>query len=320
LLDVIGTNYRDAELLRAWADKPGRKIIGTEQGLDRSTWLELRDHPQHSGQFLWAGIDYLGEAVWPAVNSTQGVIDRTGAFKPDSYERQAWWSTQPMVKIERSLGADAPPSEGRGGRGGRGAAAGPVPQWTSRDPEHPIESTNITVYSNCDDVELFLNDKSLGSKPKAADDSPRTWNGVAFEVGTIKAVAKNGDKIVATDEMRTAGKPAKIALSVERDKLAPTFDDVSFITVTVVDDKGIACPYADDLISFKVDGPGRVAATDNGDSTAHESYQAPQRKLFNGRCVVVIKATGSSGKIAIDASAPGLVDGLASIEAVAAAR
>jgi len=90
LLDVIGTNYRDQELLDAWRAKPGRKIVGTEQGHDRRIWLACRDNPQHSGQFLWAGIDYLGESrSWPRIAYAGGLLDRTGEIKPMAYERQS---------------------------------------------------------------------------------------------------------------------------------------------------------------------------------------------------------------------------------------
>ncbi|MBK1835286.1 glycoside hydrolase family 2 TIM barrel-domain containing protein [Roseibacillus ishigakijimensis] len=104
LLDVIGTNYRDAELLQAWEDRKDRKIVGTEQGHNRSTWFACRDNPQHAGQFLWVGIDYLGEArSWPVTTFNAGLLDRTGEVNPRGWERQSWWGDAPMVKIFRRL-------------------------------------------------------------------------------------------------------------------------------------------------------------------------------------------------------------------------
>ncbi len=93
LLDVVGTNYRDLELLDAWKAKPTRRIIGTEQRHELATWLAARDHVQHAGQFLWSGIDYLGESFgWPVIAAGFGLLDRTGAVKPMAYERMSWWS------------------------------------------------------------------------------------------------------------------------------------------------------------------------------------------------------------------------------------
>ena len=106
MLDVIGTNYRDKELLDAWKAKPGRKIVGTEQGHDRSIWAACRDYPQHAGQFLWCGIDYLGESrAWPLTVFNGGLLDRAGFIQPRGWERQSWWAAKPMVKIFRRIAA-----------------------------------------------------------------------------------------------------------------------------------------------------------------------------------------------------------------------
>ena len=104
LLDVVGTNYRDLELLAAQKAKPTRKIIGTEQRHELATWLAARDHVQHAGQFLWSGIDYLGESFgWPMIAAGSGLLDRTGAIKPMAYERQSWWSDKPVVHVVRRI-------------------------------------------------------------------------------------------------------------------------------------------------------------------------------------------------------------------------
>jgi beta-galactosidase len=384
MLDVIGTNYRDAELLRAWAEKPGRKIVGTEQQMGLDTWLNLRDNPQHSGQFLWVGIDYLGEAQWPQTGSAQGLLDRLGQIKPLGYERQAWWGTKPMVKIVRAegaaqttfargqaptpdggfgdAGADRPrgatsgpgargargrgavpdgglgnagadqargPTTGPGARGARGARAGggagarggargptgPVANWTLREGATP-GSANVTVYSNCEEVELFVNDKSMGSKPKHADDSHRIWN-LAYEPGTIRAVGKNKGQIVATDELKTAGSPVKIVLTADQQTVTPTFDDVVFVNARIVDANGIEQPNAENRIHFAVSGPGRIAVVDNADRMDHDPYQASDRTAEQGRATAVIKATGPSGQITITATADGLQGSSVSVSAAA---
>lgn len=314
MLDVIGTNYRDAELIAAYKAKSTRKIIGTEQGHDRKIWLTLRDNPPEAGQFLWTGIDYLGESrSWPLVIAGSGLLDSTGTPKPMAYERQSWWSEKPMVHITRRMNAS------------RTTAADPgfeplnrrqsqFSDWTPQNLSPHDE--NVEVYSNCEEVELLLNNVSLGVKTRNADDGPRTWK-VPFEAGTIKAIGKNKDQAVASHELRTAGKPAKVALAADRNKISTDWNDVSFVTVTVADENGVLVPQAGDLINFKIDGPGVIAAVDNGDRSSHEPFQASQRHAYQGRCIAVIKASAPAGHITLTASAPGLAESSITIDAIA---
>jgi beta-galactosidase len=188
LLDVIGTNYRDQELLDAWRAKSGRKIVGTEQGHERRTWLACRDNPQHSGQFLWAGIDYLGESrSWPRIAYAGGLLDRTGEIKPMAYERQSWWSEKPMVKMVRRVAPNDVLPEDPGWGGEERHTQVQYADWTPRNLGPHVE--NVEVYSNGDEVELFLNDQSLGTQPINRDASPRVWK-VTFAPGTLRAVAR----------------------------------------------------------------------------------------------------------------------------------
>jgi beta-galactosidase len=317
LLDVIGTNYRDRELLAAWQAKPGRKIVGTEQRHDRDTWLACRDNPQHAGQFLWSGVDYLGEARnWPLVAAGSGLLDRTGVPKPMAYERQSWWLDRPMVHVVRRVGRNgATPAD----PGFEPLASRQVlfDDWTpsNRGP-HDEE---VEVYSNCPQVELLLNGRSLGSKDRNADDSARNWQ-VAFEPGTLRAVASSGDRVLATYELQTAGETSKILLTAERTTIAPVWDDALVVEATVVDANGVRVPSANDLITFKVTGQGVLAAVDSGSLTSHEPFQAGQRHAFQGRCVAALKATGYAGRITLTAEAAGLTGSSITIETAQQAR
>ena len=163
----------------------------------------------------------------------------------------------------------------------------------------------VEVYSNAESVELLLNRKSLGTQLHPADDSPRIWK-VPFEPGILRAVAKNKDQVVATYELRTAGKPAKILLTTDRIKLSPTWDDVTYVRASVVDVDGVTVPTAENEISFKVTGPGILAAVDNADCSSHESFQANHCRAYQGQCVAILKATARAGKIRLEASALGL--------------
>jgi beta-galactosidase len=297
-MDIVGQNYRENELVALHTAKPELIDLGTENGHGQAEWLILRDNPFMSGQFLWTGIDYLGEALWPAISNSSGLFDRTGVWKPRGYQRQSWWSGKPVIHIVRN--------DVNAGGGNW------VVNWTPID-VGTYDDARVQVYSNCEEVELFLNGKSLGAKAKPADDSPRSWE-VTFEKGTLRAVAKNSGKEVASDELKTAGIPARILLTADRSKITKSWDDVSYVTASVVDTDGTVCPYADKLISFSISETGLIFAVDNGDINSHEAYQASERHIFNGQCIAIIKAKAVSGKIIVTASSPGLVSGSVAIE------
>lgn len=312
LLDVVGTNYRDNELLAAQRDRPERKIVGTEQRHDRQTWLWCRDNPSHSGQFLWVGVDYLGESrSWPRFAFAGGLLDRTGEIKPMALERQSWWSDKPMVGIVRRVAPNDLMPEDPGYGGEERYTQVQLADWTPRRQQPHDE--NVEVYSNGEEVELFLNGKSLGTKTINANALPRSWK-VAFEPGTLKAQARNGGSIVATDELRTAGRPVRLQLTGNRKQLGAGWDDVAFIRAVVVDENGVRVPLARDEVEFMVDGPGMIVAVDNGDNLSHEAFQTNTRRAYGGICNAMVKAAKLSGKITVTARAKGLRDGIVEIE------
>ena len=295
LLDVVGQNYRENEILAAHEQKPTRKILGTENTHDRRGWLALRDNAAYAGQFLWAGIDYLGESrAWPTISGFFGLLDRTGEIKPMGYERQSWWSSTPMVHISRRVSAREVPPTDPGYEAYRRTVQTLFDDWTP--PNAAAHEENVEVYSNCASVELLLNGKSLGTKPLAADASPRNWR-VTWEAGTLQAVCQNE---AARDELRTAGKPAAVVLKVDRPRLTAAWDDVAYVTAEVVDEHGVVVPSAADEITFAVTGPGSVVAVDNQDITSHESFQGNVRSAFQGRCIAIVRASGV-GRIGITA-------------------
>jgi beta-galactosidase len=306
LMDVVGQNYRENELLAAHIAKPSRKIIGTENHQDLQTWLALRDHPAYSGQFLWTGVDYLGESIgWPTIGHESGMFDRTLLARPAAYQRMSWWTTEPMVRIARVLPPlPRPPNPAPA----PGEDAGPPPRpryfadWTVRRPGKP---ENIEVYTNCQQVELFLNDKSLGIQSRHPDDSPLTWK-VSYQPGVLKAIASNNGAPVATDVLRTAGPAARILLSVDQEKLMPSWDDVCFARATIADSDGIPVPDADDLIQFEISSPGKIVAIDNGDESTHAPFVATSYHAYRGHCLAIIRTTSAEGPIWLTASAKGL--------------
>jgi beta-galactosidase len=343
-MDIVGQNYRENELVDYHNAHPDRIVIGTENTHVLNQWLALRDNPFYSGQFLWTGVDYLGEDFWPSRGATFGLIDLTGGWHTNGLQRAAWWSKKPVVYIQRS--SPTPPRPSRipaGGvqatapAGGANAATAALPQgkaplldgptaaaarggieylsdWTPADPA-TYTNARVQVFSNADETELFLNGRSLGTKHKSPLDSALFWN-VPFEKGMLKAIARNKGKQVATDELKTAGQPAKIILIADKSKVANNWNDVSFVTATIVDANGVTCPNSDKLIHFSITGSGVIAAVDNADHNSHELYQATERSTFKGTCIALIKANGPAGNITIKASTPGLTNGSITINAI----
>jgi beta-galactosidase len=310
LMDVLGVNYHEQDLLNEHRQRPDYKILGTENHSEVSTWLALRDNPAYSGQFLWTGIDYLGEAgSWPRIGNGSGLIDRDSVIKPMGYQRQSWWSTKPMVYITRG-GAGARGGRGGGGGGGargRGAAGVPPDEAANAAAEAGGGGGNVTVYSNCQEVELFLDGRSLGKKTKPANDSPRTW---AAAAGNLKAVGYNGGEAVATYELHPAGPAAKIALAPNPGfNLPHDYDDVTFVQVTITDAAGNPVAGATPEVRFTIEGPGAIAAIDNGAADNHESFQGNQVRAVGGQCTAYIRSTADSGAITVTASAENLASG-----------
>jgi beta-galactosidase len=341
LLDVVGQNYREQEILKAHADRPTRKIIGTENTHDRNQWVAMRDHPEYSGQFLWSGIDYLGEAGrWPTIGSGSGLLLSTALPHPRAFERQSWWATAPMVAIVRRTASQraAPIDPGYANATSTNQAAAPVApvapatpaapatpgapaappldptvrfgqpllaDWTPKDLGPHTE--NVEVYTNAEEVELFLNGKSIGSDKLHPDASAITFK-VPFEPGTLKAVAKSHGKVVASEELKTAGKPARIVFTADKaaTPLTPDWNDVRYVTATLVDDAGNRIPDSTTVIHFAATGPASIVAVDNGNMMDHDPFQTTERKLYDGNAVALLRATGTSGRITVTASADGI--------------
>lgn len=313
MLDVIGTNYRDQELLQAWKDKPGRRIVGTEQGHERSTWAACRDHPQHAGQFLWCGIDYLGESrSWSLTVFDGGLLNRAGFIQPRGEERRSWWSDKPMVKVFRRIGrtAETPPDPGYEAVEWKRQQV-LYPDWTPREPAAHEE--NVEVYSNAGEVELLLNGRSLGVKEVRKDQSALNWK-VPYEPGELRAIARKDGREVAADTLRTAGKPATIELVADRRTTGTGWHDVAHVEVRILDDKGVLVPDATQLVRFTLEGPGHVIAVDSGSVVSVEPFQAMERKAWQGRCLAILRAS-APGRILVRAEADGLAPGTVEVTA-----
>jgi len=233
-----------------------------------------------SGMFVWTGFDYLGEPTpygWPSRSSYFGIVDLAGFPKDAFYLYQSEWTNKPVLHI--------------------------FPHWNWDEGK----KIDVWAYSNCDEVELFLNGKSVGTRKKIGDELHLKW-ALTFSPGTLKAIGRKNGVEILTQEIKTAGAPAKIELEADRNVINADGDDLSFITVKVLDADGTLVPHADNLIKFKISGEGKIIGVDNGLQTSMESFKADFRKAFNGSCLAVVQSNEKPGQIILTATSEGLKD------------
>jgi beta-galactosidase len=229
-----------------------------------------------SGMYVWTGFDYLGEPTpypWPARSSYFGIIDLAGFPKDVYYLYQSQFTKKPVLHV--------------------------YPHWNWK-----VGDTVdvVAYYNNADEVELFLNGQSLGSKSKNGEELHVKWR-LPFVPGTLKAISRKDGKTVLIKEVKTAGAPARIILKADRNRIKGDGKDLSFITATVVDKDGVMVPQANNLIKFSVNGAGFINAVDNGDPTSHEPFKSNMRKAFNGLALAILQSNGKKGKIVLTAHA-----------------
>jgi beta-galactosidase len=251
------------------------------------TLKELLKYDFASGMFIWTGFDYIGEPTpypWPARSSYFGIVDLAGFPKDVYYLYQSLFTDKPVLHI--------------------------FPYWNWK------AGQTIDVwayYNNADEVELFLNGKSLGVKKKTGDDLHLMWR-VQYEPGTLKAVSKKNGKVVLQKEIKTVGVSAKIILSADKKTIKADGNDLSFVTVKIVDKDGNMVPNAGNLVKFNVTGEGSIAGVDNGSETSMESFKASERQAFNDLCLAVIQSKEKAGNIELTATSEGLSSASITIE------
>lgn len=248
--------------------------------------------PYVGGEFVWTGFDYLGEPTpldAVARSSYFGIVDLAGFRKDRFYLYQAQWRPKlPMVHI--------------------------LPHWTW--PERVGQVTPVHVYTSGDSAELFVNDVSQGVKTKGQYEYRLRWDNVVYAPGRLRVVATKEGAPWASATVETAGAPAKLVLSANRQSIQGTGHDLAFVTATVVDDQGRLVPRADHPLIFRITGPGAIVATDNGDPTSRQLFSSNERRAFNGMALAIVGSQpNQSGTITVEANSPGLVSATAVITA-----
>ena len=328
LLDVPGFNYKPHRYAEAEAKLPQGFLLGSETAstvssrgvykfpvvkakdkkyddnqsssydLEACNWSQTPDEefvaqdelPYTMGEFVWTGFDYLGEPTpydeaWPSHSSMFGIFDLAGLPKDRYYLYRARWNpAQPTLHL--------------------------LPHWTW--PGREGQTTPVFAYTNHPSAELFVNGKSQGRRTKSPSDQPQTryrlmWNDVKYVPGTLKVVAYDEQgKAVATEEVKTAGKPHHVRLVADRQTLTADGRDLVFITARVEDAQGNLCPDAAPDLSFTVSGAGHFQAIGNGDPTSLESFQQPHMKAFHGQLIAIVQTSDQAGEIQVKAAGPSL--------------
>jgi beta-galactosidase len=252
-------------------------------------WSHYAERPFLAGMCIWTGFDYRGEPVpfgWPAISSQYGILDVCGFPKDGMYYLKSWWTDEPVLHV--------------------------FPHWNWAGKEG--QEISVWAYSNCEEVELFLNGQSLGRKPMTKN-SHLEWP-VKYAPGTLLARGFKAGKEILTAKVETTGQPAAIQLLPHRATIKADGEDVSVISVQVTDAQGRMVPTADNLITFELTGPGKIIGVGNGDPSSHEPDQfivakqtpAPiwQRSLFNGLAQIIVQSSKDAGEIKLTATADGL--------------
>ena len=167
------------------------------------------------------------------------------------------------------------------------------------------QAVKVLVYSNADSVELFLNDKSQGSKTVDPSVSKLQWS-VTFATGTLEARATKGGTVVAKDTLKTAGAAAALVLTADRASITADGRDLSFVEVDIVDAQGVIVPQANNRVDFTISGPGAIVGLDAGDSTNHDSYKGTSHAAFSGKLMAIVQSTATAGKVTLKATSGSL--------------
>jgi beta-galactosidase len=307
VIPVRGFNYREKFVEAYHHDHPTQPLVGTEMGSTVTTrgiyvkdtingyvpdedtthpawsstaetwWKLCAPHKWWMGGFVWTGFDYRGEPTpyaWPNINSHFGVLDMCGFPKNISYYYKSWWSNFDVLQVS------------------------PHWNWSGKEGQ-PID---VWVNSNADNVELFLNGKSLGKK-----DMPRNshlnWS-VNYEPGTLTAIGyRNGRKLIS--EVETSDKPNTIIVTPYKTTMLADGKDIAVINISVIDKNGVEVPDANNLIHFSVSGDAKIIGVGNGDPSSHEQDKfndtVAQRHLFNGKCQVIVQSGTTPSLIKFEA-------------------
>ncbi len=299
MLDVVGYNYQEPRYPADHRKFPNRFLFGSETGHRYGAWTAVRDTPYVAAQFLWTGIDYLGEAyAWPNRGQSFGLLDLCGFKKPAAWFRQSLWSSKPMVYlcatdlIQPLQAVDNTRIYG----------SGMEERWNWPQGS----SIALACFTNCPVVRLKLNGRAIGEKPLSeAVEGVLKWT-IPYEPGELRATGLKNGKQVALFALQTAGPASRIELVPDSKQISADGKDICHIEYRIVDSKGIRAPEGDRMISFEVEGPADLIGAGNADLNNIESTLDAIHQTYQGHGLVILQSRKTQGKITLTASAQGL--------------
>ena len=322
-LDMGGYNYEWKEYENDHKKFPDRIMAGTESFPIEAfeNWQQLEKDSWVIGDFVWTGMDYLGESgighvyydknasfsmPWPWYNAWCGDIDITGQKKAQSYFRDVVWGRS---NLEMAVHEPLP----AGKKEGISMWGWPAEYQSWTWPGEEGDTLQVSVYSRCQEVRLELNGKVIGQKQTSDETRLTAKFAVPYSAGELKAIGILNGKEVATKVFKTAGKPSHLILSADRTHINADRNDLAYVSVEVRDKDENLIPNADIKVKFTVSGDGELLASGNAAPDDMHSFRKPECKTFNGKCLAIIRPYAKAGSIKVNAEAAGLPDAMIEI-------
>jgi beta-galactosidase len=307
-VDVLALNYHDP-WYPYYTESINKAIIGTESYEYYSTslynyedfekknpWYYVLENDNVMGQFIWAGIDYLGESRWPAKGWAGASLDICGFYRDESYLRKSLWSSDPVVHL-----CFYDNTQKRNYARGRWSYPATASHLNQEHLEHRIVTT--AIYTNCEEAELWINGKKIGRRKLADYENGIIEWAFDYVLGELKVIGYRGGRAVCTHEMKTAGDPEQIILKADKTYLRADSGDLSHVEVTITDSTGCPCPVEDMLLGFSLEGDGQIMGASSPDIVNNLGFDLPRVFCSRGRALVIVKAGASTGGLILTAFA-----------------
>lgn len=295
-LDVVGYNYQEYRYPEDHKKYSNRIIYGSENGMATQAWAAVDSNEYISAQYLWTGIDYLGEAgKWPQRSNGAGLLDLAAFKKPEYFYRQSIWAEKPMVYIGAR---EVKKTEDRGIWSHKSVQ--PVWNWPANS------KMRVDCFTNCQEAELFLNGKSLGklSRSLSRGNIP-SWE-VDYEPGELMLKGYNNGIQAGTYTIKTSTGASAIKASADATVFAKNTKGLSQVEIQITDKNGNPVFDAENQVKVTIIGPAKLLGMESGSTSSHEDYQSPIRAAVKGRLLAYVQTTGKPGKVTVQLSSAGL--------------
>jgi beta-galactosidase len=305
-VDVLGLNYHEP-LYQYYTEAIEKPVLGTEcydfysaaalnfeDVVSKNPWQYVLENDNVIGQFIWAGIDYLGESVWPAKGWAGAILDICGFMKPNAFFRRSIWTEEPMIYFAL-YDQDIKPDYARG----RWSFPAMASHLNFDHLQH--RTVKAAIFTNCDEAELWINGKKMGTrKPADFENGIIEWTFEYF-TGEVEVKGYRKGKEACSYALKTAGQAQKIRLTADRSVISAGCGDIAHIEVNITDKKGILCPNEELLVDFALTGDGEILGASSPDMNQNLGFTLPKVITSGGKALVMVKAGDSKGTLELSA-------------------